>query len=251
MTMISRLFGLFRGFLSLFITGLESKNPEALLENEKEKLRQSLAKYKTGLASQAALAERLKRQVANQEQQTKNLQAKVTAFLNAGNKTDAANWALEYQNVKKDLEETKSQHEMAETNYRNTAKTMEITVKEAQAKIEKVSRGIARKKINEATAEMSEMASNMIGQIGTTGGDGLNRLEELVEEQADKAAGRARVAQGSMDMSQINLKAEEQQALADQALADFAAEKGILLDSKSPEPTGIVTEPASLKTMGN
>ena len=37
--MFSRISNLIRGFFSLFITGLEKKNPEALLELEQENLR--------------------------------------------------------------------------------------------------------------------------------------------------------------------------------------------------------------------
>jgi hypothetical protein len=50
-----------------------------------------------------------------------------------------------------------------------------------------------------------------------------------------------------MDMSGIQLKESEQNALADQALADFAAKEGIALDppvSASPAPE------APPKTMG-
>ena len=37
--MFTRLMNVFRGFLSLFISGIEKRNPEALLELEQENLR--------------------------------------------------------------------------------------------------------------------------------------------------------------------------------------------------------------------
>ena len=50
----------------------------------------------------------------------------------------------------------------------------------------------------------------------------------------------------SMDMSGVQLKESEQNALADQALADFAAKEGIALESSaSSSPTD-----AQAKTMG-
>ena len=52
----------------------------------------------------------------------------------------------------------------------------------------------------------------------------------MVEEEREKAAGRARVARDSLDTSQVDMKEAEQKALADQALADFAAKEGIALE---------------------
>ena len=81
--------------------------------------------------------------------------------------------------------------------------------------------------------------SGMITEIGGSG-DTLNRLEEVVEEERTKAAGRARVARDAVDMGDIEMKEAEQNALAEMALADFAAAEGIELDAK-PDAEG---EPA-------
>ena len=67
--------------------------------------------------------------------------------------------------------------------------------------------------------------------------DTLNRLEAMVEEERTKAAGRARVARDSIDMSQVDIKESEMNALADQALADFAAREGISIPADAaPAP---------------
>jgi hypothetical protein len=92
------------------------------------------------------------------------------------------------------------------------------------------------------------MASGMITSIGGAG-DTLDRLQGMVEEERNKAAGRARLAKDSLDMSQVNLKAGEQQALADQALADFAAKEGLVLDAPAGA-TPVATPAPAAKTMG-
>jgi hypothetical protein len=89
-------------------------------------------------------------------------------------------------------------------------------------------------KSTKAMADLNEMASGMITDIGGSG-DTLNRLEEMVEDERTKAAGRARVARDQIDMSGINETAAEQEALAELALADFAAAEGIELESSAPE----------------
>jgi len=55
--MFKRLSNLIRGFFSLFVSGLEKKSPEALLEVEKENLREQISKYNKGLAAHAGLCE--------------------------------------------------------------------------------------------------------------------------------------------------------------------------------------------------
>lgn len=65
--MFRRLSNLVRGFFGLFISGLEKQNPEALLEVEKENLRQQVSRYNEGLAAHAGLCERLMSQVKKLE----------------------------------------------------------------------------------------------------------------------------------------------------------------------------------------
>jgi len=90
--------------------------------------------------------------------------------------------------------------------------------------------------MNQAMAELHEMSAGMITNIGGAG-DTLNRLETMVTEERDKAAGRARVARDAVDMTQVEVKEAEMTALADQALADFAAREGISIKgAAAPQP---------------
>jgi len=106
-------------------------------------------------------------------------------------------------------------------------------------------------KMKKAMAEMTEMASGMISEIGGAG-DTLNRLHDMVEDERNKAAGRARIARDSLDMSQVNVKEAEGKALADMALADFAAKEGITLDGgTAAAPASNAAAPqAAPKSMG-
>ena len=225
---MGRIMTLIRGFLSLFISGLERRNPEAILEAEKENLREQISKYNAGLASHAGLCERLITQVKRLEIDEDGLKSKTTANLKAGNRDAASQYALQLQGVSKELVENREQLKQAEETYKNLLKARDVTVKNARDKIESVRRDLSDMKMKQATADLTEMANGMISQIGGSG-DMLNRLSEMVSE--DKAAGRLRLAKDSMDMSGVELKASEQQALADQALADFAANAGIPLES--------------------
>ncbi|MDB6134312.1 MAG: hypothetical protein JWM59_2555 [Verrucomicrobiales bacterium] len=245
--MFKRIGNLFRGFFGLFIGGLERKNPEALLDVEKENLREQIGKYNRGLAGHAALCERLISQTRALDSEEKELFAKTTAHLRAGNKELAGQYALRYQQTKKEHETVRQQMEEAEKTYKELLQARDVSVKAARDKIESLKRGINEAKITKATAELNEMASGMINEIGSAG-DTLNRLEEIVREDKEKAAGRARVARDSIDMSGISAKANEQSALEDMALADFAAAAGIALDKPAAPPAQNTSDPT--KTMG-
>jgi len=221
-----RISNLVRGFLSLFVSGLERRNPEALLEVEKENLRKQIAQYNQGLASHAGLCERLMNQVKKLENEERELRAKTAANLKVGNRDAAAQYALRLQSCQRELAENRTQLGQAETTYQDLNKARDVAISAAKAKIESLQRDLGDLKVKKATAELTEMASGMISQIGGSG-DTLNRLHEMVTEEKEKAAGRVRVAKDSMNMGEVYLKDAEQKALADQALADFAAAEGI------------------------
>ena len=231
--MFGRIANLFKGFLSLFVSGVERRNPEALLELEQENLRKQIGNFNQGLASHAGLAERLMSQVRKLEAEQKDLRAKTTAHVRAGNNTAAGQYALRLQAVEAQLAENRIQLEAAETTYKNLVKARDVAMQTARAKIESLKGAINDMRMNQAMAEIHEMASGMITSIGGSG-DTLNRLHEMVEEERTKAAGRARIAKDSIDMSGVDIKEAEMTALADQALADFAAREGISLEGDQP-----------------
>ena len=243
--MFRRLSNLIRGFFSLFISGLERQNPEALLEVEQESLRKQIGQYNQGLASHAGLCEGLIAQVRRLENEERDLRAKASANLRAGNRDAAGQYALRLQTIQRELAENRNQLEQAEKTYRDLVKARDVAISSARQKIESLKAGISDMKMKRAMAELTEMASGMITQIGGSG-ETLDRLSNIVEEERQKAAGRARVARDSMDMSGVMVKDAEQHALAEQALADFAASEGIALE---PEP-GQAPAAAAIKSMG-
>ena len=221
-----RIKNLINGFIGLFISGLEKANPKALIEAEKENLRKQIARYNDNLANNAGFIESLMRQVKSLEKQEKELAAKAAANLKVGNKAAAGQYALQLKTVKEQLEENRQQLEAADATFKKLLKTRDITVREAQQKIESLKRMLTETEMLEAQAELQEMAQGMITSIGGSG-DTLDRVEEYLNERRDKAAGRARVAGASIDTSGVELKEAEQEALADQALAEFAATYGL------------------------
>lgn len=220
--MFKRLSNLIRGFFGLFISGLERQNPEALLEVEQENLRKQIAQYNQGLASHAGLCEGLISQVRRQEADQKDLRAKATANLRAGNRDLAAQYALRLQGVEKELEDNRAQLEQAEKTYKDLVKARDVAISAARTKMEALKAGISDMKMKRAMAEITELATDMVGKVGGSD-DTLARLEEIVNEERYKAAGRIRVASDSLEIRDVSIREAEQGVLADQALANFEA----------------------------
>jgi phage shock protein A len=240
--MFRRIANLFHGFLGLFISGLERENPEALLEVEQENLRKQMGKFNSGLAAHAALVERLIAQVRSLETDQADLRAKTAANLKLGNREAAGQYALRLQTVERELEENRKQMEQAETTYKELVRARDVAISIARSKIESLKSGISDLKMKRAMAEITQMASSMVTDIGGSG-DTLNRLEAMVNEERYKAAGKVRVAVDSLDMHDVHIKEAEQGALAEQALAQFEARETGQLGSSS-----VQTVPAIIKT---
>lgn len=225
MSLIIRTWNLVQGLGSRLLSFFERRNPEALLELEKENLRKLIGRFNEGLVSHAALSERLMSQVVHGEAEQRELLAKIQAHLNAGNRDVAARYALQLKQVDARLSDDHKQLEDAEKTYSTLVRTRDAAVAETRARIEQVRREIGELKVKRAVAELESMAAAMVNDLGGAG-DSFNRLQEMVGEEREKASARARVASGSVDASDLAVNEAEQQALAELALAELLAGGG-------------------------
>jgi phage shock protein A len=227
--MFKRIANLIRGFFGLFIGGLERRSPEALLDVQRESLRKEIANYNQGLAAHAGMCEGLMAKVTKLTAEEKDTRAKATAHLRAGNKDAAGQYALKLQAITAELAETHQKADEAGQTYQKLLRARDMSVKAAQEKIESLKDKLGDLKVEKANASLQEMATGMVGSIGSAG-EALDRLQNMVEEERTKAAGRARVAKDSLNITDITVKEGETKALQDQALADFAAKEGLALE---------------------
>ena len=102
--MFGRLGRLVRGFFSLFITGLEERNPEALMAAARDEFRQKMVQYNTALARMAGVAERLKIQVKTKTQRGQDLERRILANHAAGNLEQARMQSGDVRDVERDAE---------------------------------------------------------------------------------------------------------------------------------------------------
>ena len=217
---MKRIMNLIRGFFGSFVSDMEKSNPKILLEAETENLQKHIARYNENLANQAAMTDRLMRQIQALEKREIKL-AKQTATLLSGQQRElAGKTALELKTVREQLEENRRQLEMAEQNFKQLIQTRDAAIAEARQKIEKIRKLITETEMLEAQAELQQMAAPknaaMSGPAET-----LNRLENYLEERRSQATGK--IILTTQTASSETNKAEQaaEQLLAEEALQEF------------------------------
>ena len=235
MALVARISRLFRGFLGLFVSGLEERNPEALMEAAREDFRSKMAQYNMALAQMAGVAERLKNQIKGKTTRAQDLERRILANHHAGNLELAGTLARELQELKADLTVDTNELSETETAYQANLRQAKVSQREFEDKISQLQKRLSQVKIKEAQAEAAAALSNVAFKVGDLG-DSMKTVEEVLSKRYEQSAGKARVAADLVDMDKIQEKESERKALEQAALAEFLASQGIQSASTTETP---------------
>ena len=215
-------------------------DPIAQMQYEYDMAVEQLKEGREGLEQYRALVERVSRQVAKEEKHEAMLVGKVKAYLKAGNRESAANFALELQKVRKELAENRDQLSMHEKAYENNLRK----IKNATGKLGKVRTKIqkydAELKMSRAEAEMAKLSESFDFDITTDFG----QIEAVIEDKINLNRAKARVAADMSGEGLEEIEAEEamEAAMAEDALREFEIDLGLV----SPETEDIEESPKQL-----
>ena len=244
MAFFSRIGRLFRGFFGLFVSGIEERNPEALMEAARQEFRDKMANYNTALARMAGIAERLKTQVKMKSTRVTDLERSILANHRAGNMERAGSLARELQELKADLDTDANELKDANEIYTENMRQAKLAQSEFEEKVRRLERQLSQVQVKEAQAEAGAALSSVAFKAGHLG-DTMKTVEEVLNKRYELSAGKARVAKDMVDMEQVQEKENERRALEQNALADFLASQGIA----APATPGAEAPPA-MKDMG-
>ena len=242
--MFARIGRLFRGFLGLFISGLEEANPEALMEAARDEFRQKMTQYNLALARMAGVAERLKVQVKGKAAKAQDLERRILANHRAGNMELAGTLARELQELKADLTVDSQELKETEEAYDVNLRQAKLAQSEFEDKVRRVEKQLSQVQIKEAQAEAAAALSNVAFKVGDLG-DTMKTVDDILQKRYEVSAGKARLAKDMVDMGQIQEKENERKALEQVALAEFLASQGI-----QATPTAESATPAPAKEIG-
>jgi phage shock protein A len=215
-------------------------DPIAQMQYEYDQAVNQLQEGREGLEQYRAMVERVSRQVQTTRSHEAQLAARIKAYLQAGDRETAANFALELKKTREDLAENQQQLAMHEQAYENNL----LKIKHAGGKLAKVRQRIqqydAELKLSRAEAEMAKLSRSFDFDVTTDFG----RIEQVIDDRISLNRAKARVA---ADMSGEGLETVQREqamekTLAEDALRQFEIDMGLV----TPETAKIAAAPKQL-----
>jgi phage shock protein A len=206
-------------------------DPIAEMQLEYDRSIEQIKEGREGLAQYRALVERVTRQVDGARKQVSLFEAKIKAYLNAGDRETAGRIALDLKRAKDDLAENEKQLALHEQAYQNNLLKIQRAVKKLDDVRHKITKYDAELKMSRAEAEVAALDNQFHFDVTTDFG----QAEEMLQGQIDKNRARVRVA---ADMSgegveEIQREVAVEKSMADDALREFEVSQGLA----TPETT--------------
>ena len=230
---IGKLWRSFRAQLNKLANYFWTADPIAQMQYEYDSAVEEMKTGRLGLEQYRALVERVLRQVASDKRHVKKLEAKVKAYLQAGDRETAAKFALELQKARNELAENQAQLEMHEKSYENNVRKIKHASKKLAKIRDKIARYDAELKMSRAEAEMAELARSFEFDVTTDFG----QIEQVIQDKIGLNRAKVRV---SSDLSEEGIEDIEREdamesVLADDALREFEIQMGLV----TPETAGV------------
>jgi phage shock protein A len=208
-------------------------DPIAQLQYEYDKAVDQMKDGREGLEQYRALVERVTRQVTGDRNHVASLEARVKAYLQAGERETAARFALELQKAKKELAENEAQLKLHETAYNNNVTKIKHATKKLADLKDKIHKYDAELKLSRAEAELAKLATSFNFDITTDFG----QIEDVIQDKIGLNRAKVRVAADLSGEGLEEIRAEEsvEKNMAEQALREFEVELGMV----TPETAGV------------
>lgn len=215
-------------------------DPIAQLQYEYDKAVDQMKEGREGLEQYRALVERVTRQVNGDRQHVASLEARIKAYLQAGERETASKFALELQKAKKELAENEAQLKLHETAYNNNVTKIKHATKKLSDLKNKIAKYDSDLKLSRAEAELAKLAQTFNFDVTTDFG----QIEDVIQDKIGLNRAKVRVAADLSGEGLEDIKREEavEKAMADNALREFEIEMGMV----TPETAGVKADDKEL-----
>ncbi|RLS78259.1 MAG: hypothetical protein DWI03_04600 [Planctomycetota bacterium] len=215
-------------------------DPIAQLQYEYDKAVDQMKEGREGLEQYRALVERVTRQVNGDQEHVASLEARIKAYLQAGERETASKFALELQQAKKQLAENEAQLKLHETAYTNNVTKIKHATKKLAELKSKIQKYDADLKLSRAEAEFAKLAHSFNFDVTTDFG----QIEDVIQDKIGLNRAKVRVAAdlSGQGLEEIQREQAVEKAMADKALREFEVEMGMV----TPETAGVKADDKEL-----
>jgi len=230
--------------INKWVNVLWSADPIAQMQYEYDLALAQLKDGREGLERHRALVERVDRQVVQAERHLASLDAKVNAYLAAGDRETAGRFALEYQRAQQELAENESQLDLHEEAYKNNVAKIKYAAKQLADVRTRIAQYDAELKMSNAEAEIAKLAGNLNADVTTDFG----QIEQMLQDTISLNRAKTRVATDLSEVTSVDIQREQamEAVLAQQALAQF--ERG---QQQLPSQANVAVPKLTQRTDGN
>ena len=128
----------------------------------------------------------------DQRKRVAMLEAKIKAYLNAGDRETAGRFALDLKRAKDDLAENEKQLALHEQAYQNNLLKIQHAVKKLDDVKHKIGKYDAELKMSRAEAEMAELANQFHFDVTTDFGQAEQMIQDQIDRNRAQGPGRGR-----------------------------------------------------------
>ena len=203
-----------------------TSDPIAQMQYEYDQAVDQMKEGREGLEQYRALVERVSQQVTTARRHETMLTAKVKAYLAAGDRETAGNFALELTKTRQELKENVQQLAMHEQSYENNLRKIKSAGGKLKKVREKIQKYDAELKMSRAEAEMAKLSESFNFDVTTDFG----QIEQVIQDKINLNRAKSRVASDMSGEGIEDIKREQamEQAMAEQALAEFEIDMGLV-----------------------
>ncbi len=235
-----KLWRAFRAQINKVANFFWTADPIAQMQYEYDKAVDEMKSGRQGLEQYRSLVERVTRQVDSDKKHVKDLEGKIKAYLQAGDRDTAGKFAIEMQKVNGQLAENQSQLTMHEKAYDNNVRKIKHAMGKLADVRDKITKYDAELKMSRAEAEMAELAKSFDFDVTTDFG----QIEQVIQDKISLNRAKARVATdlSEQGMEEIVVSEKVETAMAEDALRAFEIDMGLV----TPQTAGVKEETKEL-----
>ncbi len=235
-----KLWRAFRAQINKVANFFWTADPIAQMQYEYDKAVDEMKGGRQGLEQYRSLVERVTRQVDSDKKHIKDLEGKIKAYLQAGDRDTAGKFAIEMQKIKGQLAENQAQLTMHEKAYDNNVRKIKHAMGKLADVRDKITKYDAELKMSRAEAEMAELAKSFDFDVTTDFG----QIEQVIQDKISLNRAKARVATdlSEQGMDEIVVSEKVETAMAEDALRDFEIDMGLV----TPQTAGVKEEAKEL-----